>query len=224
VVNVAARCRRSWNRYAYTENNPLRYTDPNGLWKWGKCSGTVDDCEDKADRFRDSVKKAQEALKGLDPNSKGAKELKKALDKIGEEGKGNIKVSFGDLGQDKSGNLLLGETKGSSITIDYGNIDKIQSGYSLNASESDALDAGVTSHEGTHAFGSGLFGYKQRHDDEYIPYYVQSVTFQGLHSTDRTPLQLWNESWATIDKNLLEQKREQAVQRASQPDKPDKKE
>jgi RHS repeat-associated protein len=27
---------QSWNRYAYTLNNPLRYTDPLGLYEWDK--------------------------------------------------------------------------------------------------------------------------------------------------------------------------------------------
>jgi len=60
----------SWNRYAYTENNPLRYTDPTGLYKFGDCSGTAERCLAQEQRFRDSMAKAKEALKGLDPKSK----------------------------------------------------------------------------------------------------------------------------------------------------------
>jgi len=29
---------QSWNRYSYTWNNPLRYTDPTGMYVWGTCS------------------------------------------------------------------------------------------------------------------------------------------------------------------------------------------
>ena len=74
---------QSWNRYAYTENNPLRYTDPTGLYKFGDCSGTAEQCLAQEQRFRDSIAKAQEALKGLDPNSKEAKALQKTLNKLG---------------------------------------------------------------------------------------------------------------------------------------------
>jgi hypothetical protein len=37
-------------------------------------------------------------LKNLDPKSDEAKALKKALDKLGEEGKGDITINFGDAG------------------------------------------------------------------------------------------------------------------------------
>ena len=33
---------QSWNRYAYTVNNPLRYVDPNGLWYWTASAGGSD--------------------------------------------------------------------------------------------------------------------------------------------------------------------------------------
>src|SRR5205085_5936893 len=71
---------QSWNRYAYVENNPLRYTDPTGLYKFGKCSGNADQCKAEQQRFRDSITKAKESLKNLDPNSKEAKQLKKTID------------------------------------------------------------------------------------------------------------------------------------------------
>jgi hypothetical protein len=210
---------QTWNRYSYALNNPVTFTDPLGLYVWGNCQGDTDKCNAEKQRFRDSISKLQEAQKGLDPNSKEAKRIAGVLDKLGEEGKGNIKIGFGDLGQDKQGNLILGETKGNSITIDYGNVDKVKSGYNLNASEASALDAGVTGHEGTHAGGGpSVLGFLGMHG-EHAAYWNESLVYQGLHNTDRTSNHLWNESWATIDKQLLDQTREEAVQQAIHPDK-----
>ena len=51
---------------------------------------------------------------------------------------------------------------------------------------------------------------------EQAAYYTESVTYQGLHNTDR-PFALWNESWLKVDRQQvdrqqIEQKREQAIQ------------
>jgi RHS repeat-associated protein len=213
---------QSWNRYSYTENNPLRYTDPTGLWKFGSCSGSEDECEAYRQRFRNSVDKAKAALKGLDPNSKEAKALKGALDKIGEEGKGDLKVNFGDAGK-TDGEPNLGRTIGHAITINFGEIDSEAKDFNLSKSETAALDAGVTTHEATHALGNGLLGLFQGHF-EHPAYYTESATYQGLHNTDR-PLNLWNESWLTVDKDKLsiEKDREHSIQQAIHPKKQEQK-
>jgi len=209
---------QTWNRYAYTLNNPLRYTDPNGLYVWGNCAGDADKCKAEQQRFRDSIAKAKDALAGLDPKSKEAKALQKTLDKLGDENTGNIKINFGEAGK---GNL--GITKGNSITINYDAVDKEAKDFHLNASESAALDAGVTTHEGTHAGpGAGVLGFLGM-QGEHAAYFTESVTYQGLHNTDRTE-NLWNESWLTVDKDKLSiaGDREHYIQQAIHPPKPQK--
>jgi RHS repeat-associated protein len=46
---------QSWNRYAYVENNPLRYTDPTGLYRFGNCSGTKEQCKADQQRYTEPV-------------------------------------------------------------------------------------------------------------------------------------------------------------------------
>jgi RHS repeat-associated protein len=45
---------QSWNRYAYVNNNPLRYKDPFGLYKWASNCGD-DDSACQGDRARFGV-------------------------------------------------------------------------------------------------------------------------------------------------------------------------
>ncbi len=210
---------QSWNRYSYTYSNPLRYTDPTGLYVWGNCSGNADQCKADQQRFRDSIDKAKEALKGLDPNSKQAKELSKTISKLGEEGKGNIKINFGDAGSMKDG-PNLGRTIGNSITINYNAVDSVVKEAHLNASKASALDAGVTTHEGTHADGGpsilGFVGMR----GEHAAYFAESVAYQGLQNNDK-PTRLWNNSWLTVDQDKfpVEKTHEQAIQHVLHPDK-----
>ena len=57
---------------------------------------------------------------------------------------------------------------------------------------------------------------------EHPAYYTESVTYEGLHATDRVE-NLWNESWLTIDKDKLERNREASIQNVLHPSKQDRK-
>jgi RHS repeat-associated protein len=207
---------QTWNRYSYTLNNPVRYTDPLGLYVWGNCSGDADKCKTEQQRFRDSLANLKKSAEGLKEGSKERKRIEGVIGKLGEEGKGNIKINLGDAGK-TNGVPNLGLTVGNNITINYDAVDSVKSDYHLNASESTALDAGVTGHEGTHA-GSGpsVLGFVGMHFEKQA-YTNESIVYQGLHNTDR-PFGLWNESWATLDEKTLNQTRDQAVQHAIHPD------
>jgi RHS repeat-associated protein len=60
---------QSWNRYAYTINNPLKYTDPFGMYI---CNGSKDQCKDvenglkNLEKARDSFKKGSSEYNRLD--------------------------------------------------------------------------------------------------------------------------------------------------------------
>ena len=210
---------QTWNRYSYALNNPLRYTDPTGMYVWGTCSGNEEQCKAEQQRFRDSLANLNKAASQLKEGSKGRKELDKVIKKLGEEGKGNVKINFGDAGA-TNGQPNLGRTVGNSITINYAAVDSLKSEWSMNASESVALDAGLTGHEGTHAGGGpsvlGFIGMR----GEHAAYWNESLVYQGLHNTDR-PFQLWNESWLAVDQQKfpVDKTREQAIQHFLHPDK-----
>ena len=204
---------QTWNRYAYTLNNPVRYTDPFGLYVWGDCAGDTAKCDAEKQRFRNSISTLKKAAEGLNEGSTERKRIEGVIKKLGEEGKGNIKINFGDAGK-ADGMPNLGKTVGNSITINYDAVDSTKTTDHLNTSETSALDAGLTGHEGTHA-GRGPFGVFGFHF-EHEAYWNESIVYQGLHNTDRA-FGLWNESWATLDEKAFNQTREQAVQHAIHP-------
>lgn len=58
--------------------------------------------------------------------------MDKIIKRIGEEGKGGVRVAFDDAGYDASGDAKPGETSGNKITIKSAAVNETEQGYSLN--------------------------------------------------------------------------------------------
>jgi hypothetical protein len=200
---------QSWNRFTYVLNNPLRYTDPTGLYTFGTCGGDAVTCAEYKKRFNKTVADLKKAASQLDPKSKEGKQLNKIIQRLGEEGKGGPTINFGDAGHDKSGGLNLGTTIGNSITLNYKELDQVET--NLSQTEKEALDAGLTGHEGGHLSNSGFPVLSFLEHGEHTALFSESATYQGLHATDRA-YGLWNESWSRLDRQQMETKREEAIQ------------
>jgi RHS repeat-associated protein len=203
---------QSWNRYTYVLNNPLRYTDPTGLYTFGSCNGDKDTCAGYQKRFNQSVDNLKKAAGQLDSHSKEGKQLNKIIKRLGEEGKGGPKINFGDAGKDKAGNSNLGVTIGNSITLNYQALDQTEKGFQLNAAQTTSLDTALTGHEGGHLSNVGFPGLSFIEHGERTALFSESATYQGLHNTD-TVFKLWDESWAKVDRQQMETKRDNAIQK-----------
>jgi RHS repeat-associated protein len=212
---------QSWNRYAYVTNNPLRFRDPLGLYKWATDCDEANDSACKADRnrFRAWYAGLKNAAANLDEGSKERKQLDKEIKRIGEEGKGKVEIAFGDAGQDANGNPNAGRTFGNTITLNLAAIDQMASswgkslGYdqSQTAALSNDLGIGLLGHEGGHLSAIGLLGLSFMMHTERTALYGESATDQGLHYTDLV-YKLWNESWAKVDVGTREEFRNEGIQ------------
>ncbi|MCL4797462.1 MAG: RHS repeat-associated core domain-containing protein [Bryobacteraceae bacterium] len=211
---------QSWNRYAYALSNPLRFTDPTGLYEWGACSGTDKECASYKKAFKDSLSHLKMARDSFGKKSREYKRLDAALEAYGKEGKKNgVSVGFGDLGDTAAGRTTpAGDLKSFSVMFDPAKMSKNDTAKWL------AIDSG---HEGTHVddlrqIFSGAVEQLSPFSVEYRGYESSAFVFQGLFTpspfanqgtvmggvTSRTLGYggniIWNTSWGAADKNALQ--------------------
>jgi RHS repeat-associated protein len=102
---------QTWNRYTYGLNNPLRNTDPTGLYT---CSGDKSQCSGVAD----ALKAAQGALGNLKKGSADYNNLSAAISAYGKAGVDNgVHVGFGSTSG--AGNTTVGvlaDANGNKVT------------------------------------------------------------------------------------------------------------
>jgi len=205
---------QSWNRYAFVLNNPLKYTDPTGLYEFAGCSGSDKECAHWRDLFNQGIADATKALASGKLSKKEQNKLKSTLDYLGTAGDGNdVRIAFGSIKGAATG-ILAGDNK---IKIDMAKMEadfKRPEVARLGLDESAEVGA-VGVHEGTHGSDktTGVFNFSIRtgafmNQDlaafkaaEVRAYGTESYIFKGLNISSRDGL--WNTSWEAADREKL---------------------
>src|SRR6201992_3078469 len=213
---------QTWNRYTYGLNNPLRNTDPTGLYT---CSGDKKQCSG----FADALSAAKSALGGLKKGSADYNNLNSAINAYGKAGVDNgVHVGFGATSG--AGNTTVGvladPTTGNKITT-ADNPTGQNINVTIDPSKNGSLDqeAVTAAHEGSHvADGTALVGglpmnllgpdaaavlggplNLTSYQIEMKAYGVSSSTAQGLGlgSLSVGGNVIWNSSWGAVDRTTL---------------------
>jgi RHS repeat-associated protein len=222
---------QTWNRYNYSLNNPLRYTDPTGLYVF---DSHVDEEQRKA--FRAALTKAGEALKGYKEGSKEYNKIKRSLDAYGKEGIDNgVTVMAAKLTNDAETQVAgsLGKKTADNPT---GQQIRVTLNTDFFNSKTDAAELSITAaHEGSHIadgsewVGSGFANGKNptRYQTEMTAWTVAGMVAQhfnierGYAGTIPVPghryglptvYYVWNRGWAGADAAVIEANRTKDIE------------
>ena len=152
---------QTWNKYAYTLNNPLKYTDPTGLYEWSqKCGDDDAQCQANRQQFRDALATIRNAANQYEEGSDERNKLEAVLDKSGDEGEKNkVSIKFGEAGgfPAQESTSLFGK---KTITFDMKMLgDSFRNSNSINPDYKPSIGWGeVVAHEGAHMLDRFAFG------------------------------------------------------------------
>jgi len=214
---------QTWNRYSYTLNSPLKYTEPLGRYI---CDGDKNQCQS----VEDGLKRAHEALQKLDPKSEQYRLLSRALNTYGKAGVDNgLTIKFGatktgapaetigfilDKDQDGKKDVTVDNPTGRDITITL-DPDKHKGieNYAINLAHEGshaadvtdfiaALPVDLTSDVATKMFESSPLNLT-KYETETRAYRVSAAVAQGLgHESlqiGNSKVEIWNSSWKRAD-------------------------
>jgi hypothetical protein len=204
---------QSWNRYAYTLNNPLRYTDPVGLFEWDESlGGNVTDKElrKRAGKDKDARARAQSII-----NERKA--IRKQLKRLN---------GSSDASLEAVGNAIGGEGKANGVTISMGAVTpgaaaEVETTHPLTldangnplanltvqpGAQGDSLFVGLA-HEGTHIWDAQSVAKGDRlfvtHFETELSAYLEtivaakSLSWSSVGPRGGTPF--WSSSWSNVD-------------------------
>jgi RHS repeat-associated protein len=168
---------RTWNRFAYAADNPLRYVDPLGLYIFDKGVS-----EDEMNQFDVALEKARADLeayaKANGTKSKEYQQAAKALAAYGEKGVDNGVTVASQEGD--GGGRVVG---GRSIRVEF-DPDEFKN----------ADFGGLIIHEGSHAADKRIWidsGFKESANPTMYQTEFDAYTVQGFLAQVQRPNQIW---------------------------------
>ena len=204
---------QSWNRYMYALNNPLRYTDPTGLYEWDTTLGGG--CTDKAlnggacegvssSNGKSIVSERKEIRNELKrPNQAKDTSLRAVGNSIGGENVDNgVTISMGKLGDNAAAAQV---TNDLPLELNANGNPLLNLRVRPGAS-GDSLFIGLA-HEGSHVWDAQSVASGNRdfvtHMATELSGYLETVTAaQSLGWTSVGPAggtPFWSSSWSKID-------------------------
>ena len=216
---------QSWNRYAYTLNNPLRFTDLYGLYV---CNGTNTECKD----FESALKQVERARNSYKKGSAEYNALNGSLQAYGKKGVDNgVTVQFGATRSGGAGDTNIGiaiaaGTGNKVVTADNPSGQNTVVTFDLSKNAGSGLLAVSAAHEGVHVGdGTALVGALPmdltsgaatgvlsgplnltKYATELSAYGASSFTGQGLGFGSLKiggNFEIWNSGWKAVDVNTL---------------------
>lgn len=222
---------QSWNRYTYTLNNPLRYTDPTGMYTWSNALGGSKTDEDLLKDAGKDKKKIEAANKIIEQRNK----FRCAL--VGAESSANnpeltaaqqqeIRDSVAAYGTENDGNNVVvgfGKNRGGRTELLANGTIEVM--FNKDSAKGDNFIIS-TAHEGKHVadFQAWLASPKAGgptdltdHALESRAYMVSSYVAQSLGKSphpgivsDQPKYHIWNSGWKEAERA---EKRAKGVER-----------
>ncbi len=211
---------QTWNRYAYVLGNPLRYSDPLGLFEWDETAGGSATDEELQARSTDKTRRKKErkvARKALDFRNKFRAARGQAIQaasnpNLTEEQRTRILSSVGSYGDENDHNGVFVAVKSKLGTGIGASTELRDDGSILVSFRENAKAKGLAidiAHEGQHVYDADQFlSYRfangetdlTQYDRERRAYEITSFVAQGLSQSYalkgfEAKYLVWNKGW-----------------------------